>query len=181
MPIIKFVNEDDKVEYKTEDVVKTLLYYAFNPEKTKAYGCQFVGCKPFLFQKEYSKNPFVVHKFMEFNHRRQYKHQRNLAKHRVVSFGLQECIQPCSLRSLAENIVSFYANKGYIAAYAIHFSKNNPHIHIIVDAISYQDLNLMSMGTSYEYSHISSLVNEWMFYHGPACYRYLMNRGYKNG
>ena len=167
MPIIKFVNEDDEVEYKTEDVVKTLLYYAFNPEKTKAYGCQFVGCKPFLFQKEYSKNPFVVHKFMEFNHRRQYKHQRNL--------------QPCSLRSLAENIVSFYANKGYIAAYAIHFSKNNPHIHIIVDAISYQDLNLMSMGTSYEYSHISSLVNEWMFYHGPACYRYLMNRGYKNG
>ena len=121
MPIIKFVNEDDEVEYKTEDVVKTLLYYAFNPEKTKAYGCQFVGCKPFLFQKEYSKNPFVVHKFMEFNHRRQYKHQRNLAKHRVVSFGLQECIQPCSLRSLAENIVSFYANKGYIAAYAIHF------------------------------------------------------------
>ena len=181
MPIIKFVNEDDEVEYKTEDVVKTLLYYAFNPEKTKAYGCQFVGCKPFLFQKEYSKNPFVVHKFMEFNHRRQYKHQRNLAKHRVVSFGLQECIQPCSLRSLAENIVSFYANKGYIAAYAIHFSKNNPHIHIIVDAISYQDLTLMSMGTSYGYSHISSLVNEWMFYHGPACYRYLMNRGYKNG
>ena len=49
MPIIKFVNEDDEVEYKTEDVVKTLLYYAFNPEKTKAYGCQFVGCKPFLF------------------------------------------------------------------------------------------------------------------------------------
>lgn len=91
MPIIKFVNEDDEVEYKTEDVVKTLLYYAFNPEKTKAYSCQFVGCKPFLFQKEYSKNPFVVHKFMEFNHRRQYKHQRNLAKHRVVSFGLQEC------------------------------------------------------------------------------------------
>lgn len=76
MPIIKFVNEDDEVEYKTEDVVKTLLYYAFNPEKTKAYGCQFVGCKPFLFQKEYSKNPFVVHKFMEFNHRRQYKHAK---------------------------------------------------------------------------------------------------------
>ena len=58
MPIIKFVNEDDEVEYKTEDVVKTLLYYAFNPKKQKAYSCQFVGVNRFYSKSEYSKNLF---------------------------------------------------------------------------------------------------------------------------
>ena len=35
MPIIKFVNENEKIEYSTEQDVCSLLCYAFDPQKTK--------------------------------------------------------------------------------------------------------------------------------------------------
>ena len=34
MPIIKFVNESEKIEYPTEQDVCSLLCYAFAPQKT---------------------------------------------------------------------------------------------------------------------------------------------------
>ena len=47
MPIIKFVNESEKIEYSTEQDVCSLLCYAFDPQKTIMNDNQFVGCKPF--------------------------------------------------------------------------------------------------------------------------------------
>lgn len=55
MPIIKFVNEDDEVEYKTEDVVKTLLYYAFNPEKQKRMAANLWGVNRFYSKRSTRK------------------------------------------------------------------------------------------------------------------------------
>lgn len=49
MPIIKFVNESEKIEYPTEQDVCSLLCYAFAPQKTIMNDNQFVGCKPFGF------------------------------------------------------------------------------------------------------------------------------------
>ena len=49
MPIIKFVNESEKIEYSTEQDVCSLLCYAFDPQKTIMNDNQFVGCKPFGF------------------------------------------------------------------------------------------------------------------------------------
>lgn len=51
---------------------------------------QFVGCKPFGFPFWYMRNPLAVHQFMEFNHKRQFKHRKDLAKHRVISFSKEE-------------------------------------------------------------------------------------------
>lgn len=141
MPIIKFVNESEKIEYSTEQDVCSLLCYAFDPQKTIMNDNQFVGCKPFGFPFWYMRNPLAVHQFMEFNHKRQFKHWKDLAKHRVISFSKEENSLVATLKIIAERIVSFYANNGYIAAYAIHFGTENPHIHVIVDTISYQNLN----------------------------------------
>ena len=85
MPIIKFVNESEKIEYSTEQDVCSLLCYAFDPQKTIMNDNQFVGCKPFGFPFWYMRNPLAVHQFMEFNHKRQFKHWKDLAKHRVIS------------------------------------------------------------------------------------------------
>lgn len=90
MPIIKFVNESEKIEYPTEQDVCSLLCYAFAPQKTIMNDNQFVGCKPFGFQFWYMRNPLAVHQFMEFNHKRQFKHRKDLAKHRVISFSKEE-------------------------------------------------------------------------------------------
>ena len=68
MPIIKFVNESEKIEYSTEQDVCSLLCYAFDPQKTIMNDNQFVGCKPFGFPFWYMRNPLAVHQFMEFNH-----------------------------------------------------------------------------------------------------------------
>ena len=90
MPIIKFVNESEKIEYPTEQDVCSLLCYAFAPQKTIMNDNQFVGCKPFGFPFWYMRNPLAVHQFMEFNHKRQFKHRKDLAKHRVISFSKEE-------------------------------------------------------------------------------------------
>lgn len=90
MPIIKFVNESEKIEYSTEQDVCSLLCYAFDPQKTIMNDNQFVGCKPFGFPFWYMRNPLAVHQFMEFNHKRQFKHRKDLAKHRVISFSKEE-------------------------------------------------------------------------------------------
>lgn len=79
MPIIKFVNESEKIEYSTEQDVCSLLCYAFDPQKTIMNDNQFVGCKPFGFPFWYMRNPLAVHQFMEFNHKRQFKHRKDLA------------------------------------------------------------------------------------------------------
>ena len=92
MPIIKFVNEDENIEYAKEQDLCSLLCYAFDSEKTEFQGHRLVGCKPFGFPQEYMTNPLAVHEFMEFNHKRQYKYQGPFAKHRVISFTQQECL-----------------------------------------------------------------------------------------
>ena len=159
MPIIKFVNEDENIEYAKEQDLCSLLCYAFDSEKTEFQGHRLVGCKPFGFPQEYMTNPLAVHEFMEFNHKRQYKYQGPFAKHRVISFTQQECLYLRSLKSVAENIISFYADRGYVAAYAVHRNTKNYHIHIIVDMLSYQDLTLFHMSRGYEASNINAILN----------------------
>lgn len=161
MPIIKFVNESEKIEYPTEQDVCSLLCYAFAPQKTIMNDNQFVGCKPFGFPFWYRRNPLAVHQFMEFNHKRQFKHRKDLAKHRVISFSKEENPLIATLKVIAERIVSFYANNGYIAAYAIHFGTENPHIHVIVDTISYQNLNKFHMSRRYEWNQIHEILNDY--------------------
>lgn len=161
MPIIKFVNESEKIEYPTEQDVCSLLCYAFAPQKTIMNDNQFVGCKPFGFPFWYMRNPLAVHQFMEFNHKRQFKHWKDLAKHRVISFSKEENPLVATLKIIAERIVSFYANNGYIAAYAIHFGTENPHIHVIVDTISYQNLNKFHMSRRYEWNQIHEILNDY--------------------
>lgn len=161
MPIIKFVNESEKIEYPTEQDVCSLLCYAFAPQKTTMNDNQFVGCKPFGFPFWYMRNPLAVHQFMEFNHKRQFKHWKDLAKHRVISFSKEENPLVATLKIIAERIVSFYANNGYIAAYAIHFGTENPHIHVIVDTISYQNLNKFHMSRKYEWNQIHEILNDY--------------------
>ena len=161
MPIIKFVNESEKIEYSTEQDVCSLLCYAFDPQKTIMNDNQFVGCKPFGFPFWYMRNPLAVHQFMEFNHKRQFKHWKDLAKHRVISFSKEENSLVATLKIIAERIVSFYANNGYIAAYAIHFGTENPHIHVIVDTISYQNLNKFHMSRRYEWNQIHEILNDY--------------------
>ena len=161
MPIIKFVNESEKIEYPTEQDVCSLLCYAFDPQKTIMNDNQFVGCKPFGFPFWYMRNPLAVHQFMEFNHKRQFKHRKDLAKHRVISFSKEENPLVATLKIIAERIVSFYANNGYIATYAIHFGTENPHIHVIVDTISYQNLNKFHMSRRYEWNQIHEILNDY--------------------
>ena len=50
---------------------------------------------------------------------------------------------------------------GYIAAYAIHFGTENPHIHVIVDTISYQNLNKFHMSRKYEWNQIHEILNDY--------------------
>ena len=57
--------------------------------------------------------------------------------------------------------MSFYANNGYIAAYAIHFGTENPHIHVIVDTISYENLNKFHMSFKYERNQINGILNDY--------------------
>ena len=154
-------NESEKIEYSTEQDVCSLLCYAFDPQKTIMNDNQFVGCKPFGFPFWYMRNPLAVHQFMEFNHKRQFKHRKDLAKHRVISFSKEENPLVATLKIIAERIVSFYANNGYIAAYAIHFGTENPHIHVIVDTISYQNLNKFHMSRRYEWNQIHEILNDY--------------------
>ena len=59
MPIIKFVNEDENIEYAKEQDLCSLLCYAFDSEKTEFQGHRLVGCKPFGFPQEYMTNPLA--------------------------------------------------------------------------------------------------------------------------
>ena len=154
MPIIKFVNEDENIEYAKEQDLCSLLCYAFDSKKTEFQGQRLVGCKPFGFPQEYITNPLAVHEFMEFNHKRQYKYKGPFAKHRVISFTQQECLYLRSLKSVAENIISFYADRGYVAAYGVHGNTQN-----YIDMLSYQDLTLFHMSRGYEASNIHAILN----------------------
>lgn len=168
MPTVKFVNETNDTEYNTEQDVCSLLCYAFDLSKTTSYGHQYVGCAPSIFPEWYMKNPLAVHELMEFNHKRKYKHQEKLAKHRVISFAPQECKNPRLLKWAANDIIEFYNKMGFIAAYAIHFDKRNPHIHVIVDTLSYVNLNVFNMSNDYEFWSLTIILNRYKQYHANS-------------
>lgn len=166
MPVIKFVNEENKERYDTEESVYNLIYYIFNECKTTCDDVRpgyaigdFAGCSHFFGPEYWQIRPDIVVGQMIANNCAYGKREFNLLKHRIISFSNDECVVPHEALKLAKHIADAYG-ENYITAYGIHLDSKSIHIHLAVDCISWKDGKRFSV--SYEYRWISAMVQGWM-------------------
>lgn len=166
MPVIKLVNENNKVQYDTEESIYNLIYYIFNPCKTTCDDVHpgivvgdFVGCSHFFGPAYWEIRPDWVVSQMISNNRAYGKREFNLLKHRVISFADDECVVPHEDFKLAKYIADAYG-ENYITAYGVHLDGKNIHIHLAVDCISWRDGKRFSV--KYEYKWLYKMVGGWM-------------------
>ena len=166
MCYIKLVNEQNNVKYETPQDFLALLYYIFDIGKTfqdsvrnnPEFCGPYTGFTPGMLQTDYLGGIDSLYNYVMLNHFVNGKEQGNYAMHRIVSFDQFSYLLPQDLDTLGKNILRFYKEKGYAAAYAIHASTKNPHIHFVVDALSIDGrvYNLWQ-----EYDNLSHIANCW--------------------
>lgn len=59
-------------------------------------------------------------------------------RHSVVSFDQSEGITPEQAHAYGQQIIQYYAPE-YQIAYAVHTNTENPHIHLVMNQVSYVD------------------------------------------
>ena len=171
MPYIKFVNESENKSYDGENGLKNLLFYMFSPlkisEDTKrpiTVTSYFCGCEPFIAPRDYESDPNYVYEFMNFNNNMFHsKDVIDIVKHRVISFHPCDYVLPGDVDHLGRKLITFYAEKGYIAAYAVHMDTFSIHCHIAVDAMSQMNGNRFHIFK--EYLAVQSITEKWFSDH----------------
>ena len=166
MPYIKLVNEEG-TDCISEEHLKNLICYCFSPHKTMQDSARvnpsfqgiYTGCEPFLFPREYEHDAEVVLQFFRYINRVFPNDRQTLAMHRIISFHASELILPQDIDVLARRIACFYAEKGYVAAYAVHADTAEVHAHFVVCASSYRDGN--SFHIAFEYNHLEHIIRSW--------------------
>ena len=165
MSIIQLLNEERKLSYDTEDDLRNLIYYIFNICKTSYDGKRpghmmgdFCGCARFLGTPEQELRYDLVSDQMIANNRAYGKRERDLIKHRVISFRDLDLVRPDEAYELARYIANAYGEK-YMTAYGVHLDTEVIHIHLAVDTIGWQDGKRFSV--SYELKWLQSMVGAW--------------------
>lgn len=166
MPVIKLVNEENKISYDTEESIYNLIYYIFNDCKTTCDDVRpgnvvgdFVGCSHFFGPEYWGIQPGWVAMQMIANNQSYGKRENNLLKHRIISFSIDECVVPHEALKLARHIANAYGEK-YITAYGVHLDGRNIHIHLAVDCISWMDGKRFSI--SYELKWLRAIIEKWL-------------------
>ena len=59
-------------------------------------------------------------------------------RHSVLSFDTSEHVTPEQAHTYGHQIIQYYAPK-YQMAYAVHMNTENPHIHFVMNQVSYVD------------------------------------------
>ena len=171
MCVIEFLEncQPGEIKYSSPDDLLRLLSYMYRSDKTfsdsvrkknTAYDGPYCGCEPFFFPKEYETDPDMVYEVMMFTIGAfPRSHAVSLVKHRIVSFHASTGLLPQDLDTLGRQIAQFYANRGHIAAYAVHADTYQTHIHVAVCNVSYLTGNQLRI--SYEYNILSAMCNEY--------------------
>lgn len=140
-----------KNKYESLEDLYSLLQYVFRLNKTaddsrraNIITDDLTGCLPAMIPD--INNPDMVYRLMLFIIQRRHKDTPQLVRHRIVSFQASDCILPQDLIPLAQSIASFYAAKGFIAAYGIHADTYCVHIHFVICTVSFTTLNLFYSG-----------------------------------
>lgn len=128
-------------EYYTDTDLFNLLAYVFRSGKTLEdrlrdnpfflgdyCDCEPKPCPDFECTAEnvYEYMTVVNHSFA--------RESRPIAMHRAIVFSPADLILPQDLDSLGIDVIRFYAQRGYIATYAVHADSYNPHIQIVVNS-----------------------------------------------
>lgn len=164
---VQLVNESDQVRYDSQQDLQNLLVYVCQTQKTyvdsirynPTFKGPYIGCKPSPFSGKLLLDADVALQQMNWNHLSYPKKTGNLAKHRIISFDPNSMVIPQELDSLGQQVISLYANNGYIALYAVHADTVNPHLHIVVDAISFDRGRCFDM--SFELGVLQSIIRRW--------------------
>ena len=171
MPYIKFVNEEENKSYDGDDGLMRLIFYMFSTFKTAEDTKRsvtvtnfFCGCEPFIAPRDYEVDPNFVYEFMSFNNNMFYaKDAIDIVKHRIISFHPADYVLPGDVDHLGRKLIAFYAENGYIAAYAVHMDTFNIHCHIAVNTISYINGNRFHIFK--EYLKVKSITEKWFSDH----------------
>lgn len=158
-----------KNKYESLEDLYSLLQYVFRLNKTaddsrraNIITDDLTGCLPAMIPD--INNPDMVYRLMLFIIQRRHKDTPQLVRHRIVSFQASDCILPQDLIPLAQSIASFYAAKGFIAAYGIHADTYCVHIHFVICTVSFTTLNLFYSGYIVELRELEKIIQEWVFH-----------------
>ena len=169
MPFIKLINEFEHKSYDGEQGLKNLIYYIIQPTKTTQDTVReltvlynYVGCEPFIYPRVFETDPDYVFDYLVTNNRIYNKSNvKDIMKHRVVSFSPVDYILPADAAQLGRKLITYYAQEGYIAAYAVHMDTYHIHLHIAVNTVSYVNGNRFHIYN--EYNKVKSIVDTWFF------------------
>lgn len=164
---IQFINESNHLKYYDNNQLQNLIKYVCDTNKTFTDSVRtnpnfqgpFIGCNLCPFAKRQLLDGEVALQQMLFNHKVHTRKVKDFAKHRVISFDPQSLVFPQDLSSLGERIIQFYWQWNYMALYAVHANHINPHIHVVVDAVSFQTGNAFHI--SFEPEYLKNITLLW--------------------
>lgn len=177
MFIIKEVNESlykYKRVFNGNDDIKNAVMYCFNDEKWgEETACghdhkvRLAGCSSNFLNFDKRSSPEEICNIIRYNHQIFNDTRGNYIKHRVVSFDVYDLMLPEDLACLAQYLCNWYSSFGYFTTFGVHLNTENPHIHLIIDSVSYLNGNRFRM--SYELYRVKDLLTIWYI----SFYRFL--------
>ena len=138
----------DKPEYSDPSVMKTLIYYVLNPEKTEygltgGYNLVPVGADGIIEQMEILKKIW-------------HKTEGKQIRHFIVSFAYSERVSEREAWRLAYYIAAYYADC-YQILYAVHKDSPYVHIHFVFNPVSIWDGRMYARGKE-DYAQLGSHI-----------------------
>ena len=125
MAIYRIINSAGK--YHDSHSHSDVIRYAASPEKTKPDGI-FGGAVP----------PEIAAAAMEGVARAYHKDSGVHLRHSVLSFSPTERVSAEDTKAIAKKAIKFYETDYQIIA-AVHEDTDHPHIHFVMNTVSYRD------------------------------------------
>ncbi len=162
MAILKTAN--CKGKYRDEESKEDVIQYILNPFKMPHNFCGGLGV-----------DPICPSESMELVSEQFGKEKGVQLRHFIIAFAPKELPSMSAANQIAQRIVRFLGQE-YQTVYAVHENPDCPHIHIVMNSVSYIDGHRY-YGTRREFFQMKNVIQNAMREHGIRVLKYVPANG----
>lgn len=141
-----------KGKYHDNSAYQNLVAYITNPDKVREGGILGAAVIPEIAAQSMQS---VAHAY--------HKEDGLKLRHTILSFDAQDQVSIQAVKKIAKQVMDFYADDYQILA-AIHENTSHPHIHFVMNTVSYRDGHKYQ-GTKKEYydyiKHVKNVTRQY--------------------
>ena len=168
---VKFINEENKQSYKTDESVFRLLYYIYGSgkniidnERPETVIGDLQGCINYLGPDTMANDYYNAYKLITFS-RKIYGYEDgeiDLIRHRVISFHKSAYINPLDVEYLTRYLLSRLYPE-YMSVFGVHLNTDKIHVHIGIHTLN--TFTGRRFKVSFEKKRMIEIINEWLHRH----------------